>query len=101
MGLAQEFVAGKILKRGEIVTMVKGLLGELAEALIPTPNIMSYSSAVLPPCRGPGPISPTSPVPVTLTKEGAVHIGKEAERVYTRMEALALAAKIILVAEGK
>jgi hypothetical protein len=92
--LARTFVAGRNLKRGETIQMVKGLLEALEKQTLEpgpaTPQDDTVARALGHGCL----------IPVWKNAQGNVQVGQEAVRIFTLMEAAAFASKIMLVVES-
>lgn len=91
--LARLFVAGRNVKRSELVDMVRELL-----TLIEQPVDMPPARMIdeLPPLK-----ETRSPITVQTGPAGSVFLGPEANRYYTRSEAIALCGAISKVTQRK
>lgn len=90
--LARKFVTGLNIKRGDSIAMVKGLL-----ALLDTKGQV-MDTVPLGPIHDPGKL-PACFVTVERTSTGAVFVGHDANKTYSRDEALALVEKILKAAQ--
>lgn len=100
VALARKFVTGLNIKRGESIAMVKGLLALLdgREQWIAAAVAVSADTVPLGPVHDPRKL-PECFVTVERTSTGAVLVGHDANRTYSRDEALSLVEKILKAAQ--
>lgn len=91
--LARQFVTGRTLKRGATIQLVRDLLalldaqGESTAWAAGIPNVAGYDAK--------------PPIALHATAAGAVFLGRDANRYFTRTEAIALAGAIARAATGR
>lgn len=92
---ARDVVAGKAVKRAEVVAFMQTLLTQAEPGPMPEP---APAAAEVPQASVTTYTAPTIPDGVKVTSTGRLHIEPTVARTYTKAEALAFAAGVMAVA---